>query len=89
MATFLKVRFYSDPGHGWAAVKRSLLMDLGIATRITPYSFEKGQTVYLEEDQDMNTFLTALSTQRQQGVQYVVKHTNGRSPIRNYNRYLL
>ena len=26
----LKVKFYSDPGHGWVAVKRQLLVDLGI-----------------------------------------------------------
>ena len=87
MAQTLKVKFYTDPGHGWAAVKRSLLQDLGIADKITNFSYQKGQTVYLEEDRDLATLLTALSVQRGQAVQYVHRQTDRRSPIRSYERY--
>lgn len=49
--------FHSDPGHGWLAVKKSELTELQIMQAITPYSYMKGDTVYLEEDCDMTTFV--------------------------------
>lgn len=51
-------RFYNDPGHGWLRVARRELLTLGIADRITVYSYQsrKGAWVYLEEDQDWTTF---------------------------------
>ena len=51
--------YFTDPGHGWLRVKRAELEDLGIAGDITPYSYTKGQWVYLEEDLDMATFMKA------------------------------
>ena len=57
----MKVKYYTDPGHGWVAVKRKLLNDLGIADKITYFSYQKGQTVYLEEDCDLATFATAMN----------------------------
>lgn len=48
--------FHTDPGHGWLAVKKSELQFLKIATKITPYSYTKGDTVYLEEDCDAAAF---------------------------------
>jgi hypothetical protein len=83
----LKISFYSDPGHGWAAVKRQLLDELGISEYISEYSFQKGKTVYLEEDQDLPTFLDAFSKQRKQKVELVEMHTDRRSPIRSYEPY--
>lgn len=85
--TNLKIKFYSDPGHGWAAVKRQLLEDLGIADKISTFSYQKGKTVYLEEDSDLPKFLTALSVQRGQAVQYFHRSTDRLCPIRNYPRY--
>ena len=38
-----KFVFFSDPGHGWIRVKKTLLEALGIAERITPYSYENGE----------------------------------------------
>lgn len=81
-----KVKFYSDPGHGWGAVKRKVLIDLGIAEKITPYSYQKGQTVYLEEDCDLSTLVTALAL-KGEIVTYKENHTNKYSPIRNYERF--
>lgn len=82
----MKVKFYTDPGHGWVAVKRKLLNDLGIADRITYFSYQKGDTVYLEEDCDLSTFATAMNN-RGVILEYVKKHTNRNHPIRNYENY--
>mgnify|MGYP001182192177 CR=1 FL=1 len=82
----LVVKFYADPGHGWGAVKKQVLHDLGIADKITPYSYIKGDTVYLEEDCDLPTLITTLA-QKGVTVSYTASHTNGRSPIRSYLRY--
>lgn len=86
MSASFKVKFYSDPGHGWAAVKRRVLTDLGIADKITPYSYQKGDTVYLEEDCDLSALSTALSL-KGICIEYNEKHTERRSPIRGYDRY--
>lgn len=80
------IKFYADPGHGWGAVKRKVLDQLGIADKITAYSYQKGQTVYLEEDCDLSTLVTALAL-KGETVQYKEKHTNKYSPIRNYERF--
>lgn len=47
---------HSDAGHGWLAVKRAELVRLGILDKITHYSYQRGKTVYLEEDCDFSTF---------------------------------
>lgn len=78
-----KIKLYSDPGHGWGAVKRKVLFDLGIADKITRFSYQKGNTVYLEEDCDLTTLVTALAL-KGSVVTYINKHSNNRSPIRSY-----
>lgn len=82
----LKIKFYSDPGHGWAAVKRQKLHELCIADQISSYSYQKGNTVYLEEDCDLDVFCTAIKN-RGGKVELVEKITNSRSPIRSYESY--
>lgn len=52
-------KFYRDAGHGWLAVKRQLLEDLGLINSISLYSRVKGKTVYLEEDRDLGIFQNA------------------------------
>jgi len=83
MANEFKIKFYSDPGHGWGAVKRKVLIDLGIADKISPFSYQKGDTVYLEEVCDLSSLVTALAV-KGVVVKYDEKHTNARSPIRSY-----
>lgn len=58
--TIKSYKFYSDSGHGWMAVKRKELVELGILDSITSYSYQRGATVYLEEDCDATTFILAL-----------------------------
>ena len=82
----LKLKFHSDAGHGWLAVKRELIKDLGIADKITSYSYERGQSVYLEEDCDAFLF---LETAKAKGLQFVIENCKPQnySKIRNYPSY--
>lgn len=50
-------RFISDPGHGWLEVPLADLQELGIAHKISPYSYYDTATgfAYLEEDLDAST----------------------------------
>lgn len=80
-------KFYTDPGHGWLAVKIKALKDLGIADKITSCSYTKGKTAYLEEDCDAATFVTAYIAKYGKRPEVAVKHTDKSSPIRSYFRY--
>ncbi len=53
----LVFNFHSDPGHGWLAVKKNLIRELGLVSEISKYSYMQGQSVYLEEDSDATKFL--------------------------------
>ncbi len=59
--------FYEDPGHGWLEVRKSELVELGIADKISHYSYEccnhfntKFDLAFLEEDCDAPTFCDAF-----------------------------
>ena len=38
---------YEDAGHAWMKVKKDLLHKMGIADKITAYSYERGEYAYL------------------------------------------
>lgn len=81
------IKFYGDPGHGWAKVKKAELEKLGIAQLISACSYERGDYAYLEEDCDLSTYIDAL---RARGFTYKFVGTtcaNRLSRIRGYNRY--
>lgn len=82
----MKVTVYNDPGHGWGAVKRQVLIDWGIEKQVSTFSYQRGQTVYLEEDCDLSLL---LHTAKQRGItlEFTEKHTNKRSPIRSYDYF--
>lgn len=75
-------KFYSDSGHGWLAVKRQELIDLGILDKITHYSYQRGNTVYLEEDCDMTRF-----TMAKKELKIVEGKYQDRSSIRSYDSF--
>jgi hypothetical protein len=54
-----KLKFFSDPGHGWLEVQKNDLEKLGIASKITDFSYQKNSKVYLEEDIDAQVYLEA------------------------------
>jgi hypothetical protein len=89
-----RIQFHEDPGHGWMQVPKKLLMQLGIDSKISGYSYETEFNAYLEEDCDMSILFQAL------GVSYTNQeafklfwslvprnHTNNRSLIRAYRNY--
>lgn len=81
------VPFYTDPGHGWLRVQRGDLQALGIEDKITPFSYQRGIFVYLEEDLDAGVYLVAA---KEAGWVVSVKEqkpTNRSSTIRNYDSY--
>ena len=82
----LTLNVYADPGHAWCKVSRKLLVDLGISDKITTYSYQRNDSVYLEEDCDLGTLIGALKSK---GVEIKFKefHTNKQSKIRSYSHY--
>ena len=91
--------YFTDPGHGWLRVKRTELEELGIANEITPFSYARGEWVYLEEDCDMGTFMRAKGWLTEEGKTIdgfwdsgAIRHQNSRmrdSAIRSYGRYFI
>ena len=51
----MKYRLFSDPGHSWLEVSLDELDVLGIANKITAWSYRKGTNVYLAQDRDWET----------------------------------
>lgn len=81
-------KFYSDPGHGWLAVKRAHLVSLGIIDQITGFSYQRGKTVYLEEDCDVGTFFAAFKQAYGHEPRTIEgSFTNNSSPIRSYEHF--
>jgi hypothetical protein len=54
------MRFYEDGSHGWLQVPRSLVVAMGIEGKISGYSYQRLNDVYLEEDCDLSVFLNTL-----------------------------
>ena len=81
-----KFAFYSDPGHGWLRVPRSELMRLGIAHKITGYSYYRNGWAYLEEDCDASLFMKARAAE-DRPISVVYRDSTKTSRIRNYRRY--
>jgi hypothetical protein len=86
LANEMKIVHYCDPRHGWFKVNRALLVKLGIADKISGYSYQRNDIAYLEEDCDAGLLIKALDSK---GINWSVdtKHTNRTSKIRNYSRY--
>lgn len=86
METNVVFTYHTDAGHGWLAVLRSTLVTWGIADKISSFSYQKGNQVYLEEDCDMATFFDAADSHGIQ-IQLDERFTED-SPIRNYRQYV-
>ena len=86
MTKKISIKVFADPGHAWARVAKSKLVKLGIADKISTYSYQKGENAFLEEDCDLTVLVNAL-----RGSGYEIKfnesHTNRQSKIRSYNTY--
>jgi hypothetical protein len=78
---------FSDPGHGWVRFPKARLVKLGIADKITAYSYQKGENAFLEEDCDAGVLITALRANGYEDIKFKEGWTNRQSKIRNYDRY--
>jgi hypothetical protein len=79
---------YSDPGHAWVKVPKAFLVQIiGEHWRkaFTCFSYERGDNVYLEEDEDACRFVKACQAV---GIQPMFKQSSAnisrRSRIRGY-----
>lgn len=80
-------RVYSDPGHAWVKVPKAFLSQI-IGTNwrsvFTSFSYERGEYVYLEEDEDAARFISRCHAA---GIEPVLKDASTGtkySRIRNY-----
>jgi hypothetical protein len=78
-----KYRFISDPGHGWLEVPGHEIAKLGIADKISEYSYVHGKMVYLEEDCDAKIFIDAKGL-TVADIVYVYEESTA---IRSYSHY--
>ena len=78
--------FVEDPSHAWLAVTIKELIELGIADKISCYSYVKGNIAYLEEDCDANLFIKAYK-EKYAEVPKWEKVSVENTPIRNYQHY--
>ena len=79
-----KFEFFSDNGHGWLKVPKALIAELGIADKISHYSYERSDYVYLEEDCDFTVFSIAYAPNERLRLTEI---RSERSRIRTYNQY--
>ena len=82
---------YSDCQHAWVKVKKTELHRLGIAEKITAYSYQFGEYAYLEEDCDLATYLVAyfggkLPEDWRSSIKFV-EHYSNHSRVRSYSHY--
>jgi hypothetical protein len=73
-------RFITDPGHGWLEVPIAEIKALGIADKISAYSYRKGNMAYLEEDCDAGLFLNAAGIPKT----WIYRVYQENTPIRGY-----
>lgn len=78
-------KFYSDPAHGWLAVSMKEAAAVGLtATSFSSYSYQRGNTFYLEEDCDASVFIDAYVAKHGQKPAFIEQHTDKSHPIRSY-----
>ena len=85
MKTFTII-VYADSGHAWGKVKRQVLLNLGIADKISGHSYQYKDNVYLEEDCDL-TLLYDTLLKLDTNIKFVEKYSKTSSRIRSYDRY--
>ena len=83
MTKKISIKVFGDPGHAWARFPKARLVKLGIADKITPYSYQNGTNAFLEEDCDLTTLCMALN-ERDTRVKFVEKRSERDSKIRSY-----
>lgn len=82
----ITLQVFEDPGHGWARFPKARLAAMGIADKISSYSYQRGQYAFLEEDCDLTVLCNALRD-RGYEIKFKCAHTDRQSKIRGYHHY--
>lgn len=82
----ITLKFLSDPGHGWLSVTHELIRKLGVADKISGYSYMTNTRAYLEEDCDAGIVLDALK-EADYEIKITESHTNNQSQVRSLGSY--
>ena len=77
---------YEDPGHGWCKVSRYDKVFQMIAKEVSHFSHQLGDSVYLEEDDDLGLYCKKLKELGYE-IKWKYNHTNDESRIRRYEQY--
>jgi hypothetical protein len=77
--------FHTDPGHGWLEVTRAECKRLGILEKISIYSYQRGNKVYLEEDCDAALWVEAKRAHGEE-FKFDEQHLEV-TPIRRYQSF--
>ena len=77
---------YEDPGHGWCKVSRYDKVFQMIAKEVSHFSHQLGDSVYLEEDDDLGLYCKKLKELGYE-IKWKYNHTNDESRIRRYAPY--
>ena len=86
MTKKISIKVFGDPGHAWARFPKARLTTLGIADKISTYSYQNGSNAFLEEDCDLSVLITALRDCGYE-IKFNESHTNRQSKIRSYDYY--
>ena len=86
MAKKISIKVFADPGHAWARFPKAKLVSLGIADKISTYSYQNGTNAFLEEDCDLSVLVVALRD-RGYEIKFNESHANKQSKIRGYATY--
>ena len=82
-------KHFQDPGHGWYRVSREMLRKMDLLDKISSFSYQKGDWVYLEEDCDATIFFDRYKELF--GDEYQIKITqnisDNMSSIRYYDTF--
>ena len=60
MTKKISIKVFADPGHAWARFPKAKLVSLGIADKISTYSYMNGPNAFLEEDCDLSVLIKVL-----------------------------
>lgn len=83
----ITLQVFEDPGHAWVRFPKERLVKLGIADKISSYSYQRQDMAYLEEDCDLTTLVNALRVAGYEDIKFKESWTNRSSKIRNYDHY--
>jgi len=79
-------RFFEDPYSGYVEVPVTMLNLMGIADKISSYSYRKDNMAYLEEECDFAVFYDAFVEAYGVAPRYERVYIE-RNPIRQYEQY--